>query len=202
MALAHRPRPHPAAEGDPGPVWAELREGMAGSPQSAGAVAADLALLGDAQHAAELGAALPARSPDRALLDGVLAWRSGDVEGAKARLRAVDAVTPIIPAGTFNGLPPSYVLAEIAAASGHDAEVIAAVDRLRTLWSHLASHAWILPRASFLRARAQARLGRGEDARRGLDQLLAQLQRADPDVPLVAEARALRATLDGDEDPR
>jgi eukaryotic-like serine/threonine-protein kinase len=183
-----------AARGDPAPMWAALREAARAMPGRAATVAADLAVVGDAVHAREVGAALPARSADRELLDATLAWRDGDAFGATARLRALEAIAPALP--NSDSLPPSFVLAEIAAASGRDAEVVDAVQNLRPVWSQMGSHGgWMMPRAYFLLARSQARLGRIDDARRGLDALLAQWQHADPDLPLAAEARALRATL-------
>jgi len=82
-------------------------------------------------------------------------------------------------------------------------EVIEAVKKLRPLWNHMASHgSWMMPRALFLLARSQARLGQVDAARHGLDALLAQWARADADVPLVAAARALRASLGPQKNPQ
>ena len=93
---------------------------------------------------------------------------------------------------------PSFVLAEVAAESGEDAEVLAAVRRYQALWSPGAPglrNAWAAPRAMVLLARSQARLGQRGEARRSLDRFFAQWSAADPGHPLLREARAVEAQL-------
>jgi predicted Zn-dependent protease len=182
-----------AVSGTPGPVWEEARQTRDQDEEVAGTLAADLALLGDVPHARELGAQLRPRTPEWELADAVLAWRSGDTDGARSRLRALDAVEPM----SSWSMPPSFVLAEIASATGNDVEVLESVTRFRTLWNHLGSRGgWIVPRALLLEARAQARLGRAEAARASLDRFLAQRAHADPGDSIAAEARAMRAALE------
>ena len=189
----HRSRANLLAAGlAPGPVWEEARQARELDEEVAGTLAADLALLGDVPHARDLAAHLRPRTPDRELADAVLAWRSGDDTDARSRLRALDALEPM----PDWSMPPTFVLAEIASATGNDIEVLEAVARFRKLWNHMGSRGgWIVPRALLLEARAQARLGRVEAARASLDHLLAERSHADRGDALVAEARTVRATL-------
>jgi hypothetical protein len=93
------------------------------------------------------------------------------------------------------GLPPAYLIAEVSAAAGQDAETVAAVERFlrfppRGFW-----RAFAYPRSLFLSAQAHARLGEREEARREIDALLTLWKRADADLSLLRQARALRARL-------
>ncbi|GEJ59499.1 serine/threonine-protein kinase [Anaeromyxobacter diazotrophicus] len=173
-------------------VWSEVQQAGTTNPGAAATLAADLALLGDVAHARELLAHLQPRTPDHELATAAIAWRTGDAPGATARLRALDAVEPV----PEWGLPPSFLLAEIASAAGEDVAVLEAARRFRSVWSQLGSRgAWAMPRMMLLEARAQSRLGRIDEARTSLDRLLTQCARADSDDPIAIDARALRAGL-------
>lgn len=54
---------------------------------------------------------------------------------------------------------------------------------------------WAYPRSLYLIALAKQRLGNERQAREAIDHLLAIWRRADSDLPLLAEARALQARL-------
>ena len=141
------------------------------------------------------------RSLGRSLSDGsmeqreyaaLVAWRRGDVDGALAQLAALEArdVWPVW------GLPPAYLIAEVSAAAGLDSETLAAVERFRNLPPRGFWRAFAYPRSLFLAAQAHARLGDREAARREIDALLRALwKKADPDLSLLRQARALRARL-------
>jgi hypothetical protein len=162
-----------------------------GESPYAGEVALVLALNGGMEEARPFARAMRPRSTEREIWDALEAWHRGDLAGASSRLRALDRLDPMpdyAPA-------PSFVLAEIASAAGEDADVLPAVRRYRTFLASGLVQAWTSPRATFLLARAQARLGHVDDARRELERLLAQWSSADADQPLLAEARALRAKL-------
>jgi eukaryotic-like serine/threonine-protein kinase len=174
-------------------LWADAAVVQEHDVMQAATLAPDLALAGDVAHARELAARLPARTVDGELASAALAWRAGDSAQATARLKALDALAPLPPWG----MPPSLLLACVASATGDDVEVLEAVQRFRTLWSHLGLRGgWDVPRALFLEAKSLARLGRTDAARGRLDALLAEWAAADAGEPLVAEARSLRASLD------
>jgi tetratricopeptide (TPR) repeat protein len=174
-------------------VWSEVERVHAPAAEIAATLAADMALLGDVRRAAELKDHLLPHTPDRELAEAVLTWRAGDAAGALARLKALDALEP----NPEWGLPPSYVIAEVASTAGEDTAVLEAARRFRTIWSHLGSRGgWTVPRMVFLEARSLARLGRTGEARRALDRLLVETTNADSDAPLTREARILSATID------
>lgn len=180
--------------GSPVVLWSEIQPVISVDAEIAGTLAADLAMLGDIRHATELAAYLRPKTPDRELADAVLTWRAGDTSGALSRLKALDALEPM----PDWGLPPSYLIASIASAAGEDTAVLEAARRFHTLWAHLGNRGgWIVPAMTFLEARAMARLGHADEARSVIDRLLAETNHADADVPLVRDARALRASLSG-----
>lgn len=159
--------------------------------------AVHLAYAGDLEGAATLAAQLPPGSPARLLVDAVDLWRSGDPLGAVPTLRA------LVAAGTPDEfpLPPDalrFLLGEVLASAGEHRDALAA---LREFQGHYAPmggwRGWALPRSRLLAARALLRLGRDAQAALELEQLLALRARADPGDPLLAEARALLATMEG-----
>jgi hypothetical protein len=135
---------------------------------------------------------LAASSPDAVLAEAALTWRAGDPAAARARLKALDALDP----APEWGLPPAFLLAEVAAATGEDVEVVDAAARFRATWSHLGSRGgWTVPRMLYQEARALARLGRAAEARRLVEALLAERASADPGDRLSGDARRLLASL-------
>lgn len=183
-----------AAGGRPAPVWQAARACFALDRRIGGALASDLALLGDVAHARILGAGLEPGSLDAQVLEALLAWRSGDTGGAVARLQALAAAEPV---ASWWGVPASFALAEVASAAGDDAAVLEAVRRLLTAWHPMGSRGgWMVPRALLLQARARLRTGHAAGARDGLAALLAQRRGGDPGDPIAAEARTLLARLD------
>ncbi len=160
-------------------------------PDQAAQVALVLVLLGDLQHADRLGRSLSDGSMEQREYAALVAWRRGDVDGALAQLAALEArdVWPVW------GLPPAYLIAEVSAAAGLDSETLAAVERFRNLPPRGFWRAFAYPRSLFLAAQAHARLGDREAARREIDALLALWKKADPDLSLLRQARALRARL-------
>lgn len=157
--------------------------------------AADLAVLlllkGDAPHAAELAAGLREGTAAAAQYQALLAWRRGDAAGAAARLTAAEAANR----WPTEGLAPAFLLAEVSAAAGLPRETLDAVERYRRLMPLGYWSSWARLRTMLLAGRAHLALGDLAAARREADQLLSLLRRADADLPLLAEARALRARL-------
>ncbi len=176
----------------PARLFSEVSAAAERDVEGAAAMAADLALAGDVEHATVLARRLPPHTLDRELAEAALVWRAGDLAGARDRLRALDAIEPA-PAWA---LEPSFLLAELSGAAGDDTATLEAVRRFRSVWAHLGGRGgWTMPRALLLEARALVRLRRGEAARAALDRLLAERSRADEGDALLAEAKALRASL-------
>jgi tetratricopeptide (TPR) repeat protein/TolB-like protein len=182
-----------AGGGDARAVWREAAKAAATSarPEQVGFLAVLLALAGDAEHAAQLGARVPAGSAAAEQLEAIRAWRSGDGAGAVARLATLESRDP----WPTYALPPAYLIAEIAADSGDPREAVRASTRYLALWPRGIWRGWAYPRALFLSARARAELGEVPAAREELRRLLALLGSADRGEPLLPAARALAAKL-------
>lgn len=178
-----------AGAGRAAEAWQEAERGREADPAIAAPLATDLALLGDLPHAATLAAGLAPGSLDAKVHAAVLAWREGRAAEAVAALRALSASEPV---PTWWGMPPSYALARVAAASGDDAAVVEAVDRLLSTWHPMSSRGGaMVPHAILLRARSELRLGRRDRARAALERLAAQRAGGDAGDPILAEARRL-----------
>ncbi len=182
---------HFTGEGDLEAVRREAGEAIRSIPRRAGFLAVHLAYLGDMARAGELAASSAPDTADHQLYLALAAWRRGDTADAATRLRALDARNPT----PFGAVVPSFLLAEVAADSGDDATVIAAVRRYQGLWPWGVWSGWAYPRSLYLLARSQERIGRVEEARDSVERLLALWSRADRDAPLLREAKALRDRL-------
>jgi tetratricopeptide (TPR) repeat protein len=179
-----------AGLGRPEALWADASRAAALDPNNAD-LALLLALGGDLAHAAEI-----ARRADPSTLvpeefEALQAWRQGDRAGALARLARAEQRDPIAMEG---GIEPSYLIAVVAGAD-LPRETLAAVDRTRRLYCSAAYRSWTLPHCHLLAARAHLALGDRAAARAEVDALLKGWARADADLPLLREARALAATL-------
>jgi tetratricopeptide (TPR) repeat protein len=153
-----------------------------------------LAYLGDSATAADLARGLPPESPRRRAYEAVVLWRRGDRGGARAILDELTARTPW--SSTPHGLPPSFLRGELAAEMGDDAAAIASLERFGSLhFYRLDFWSWAHPRSLYLLARSYERTGDMHRARERIAKLLALWRSADPDLPLLAEARALGRRL-------
>jgi tetratricopeptide (TPR) repeat protein len=174
-----------------GPTEANLREARAlaesGGPKAREHLALPLVLLGDLDAAARLADGLP--PPLRRQYDAALAWKKGD------RGRALSILRELSKTSDFNLRGPSlFLVARIAAEEGRAEEVVQAVEALRRTPGG-AWRTWGWPHALLLEARAQDRLGERGKARAAVDEVLAMWKDADPDLPMLAEARAMRGRL-------
>jgi tetratricopeptide (TPR) repeat protein len=147
-----------------------------------------LAALGDREGAIELaGPAAPEQ--ERVLVEAALAFRAG---------RAAAALEPLREAARRASAGESgvalWLLSQAALEGGRPEEAVAAVERFRTAPSG-AWRSWAWPRALHAKALALERMGDREGARRTVDGLLETWRRADPDLPGLSEARALRDRL-------
>jgi eukaryotic-like serine/threonine-protein kinase len=174
-------------------VWREAARIQALDSKSVEApvLAPILALLGDVEHARELVRPLPAGSPNLRVVEALAAWKAGDPARALASLAALEQANP----GGLEVTYPCYLIAEVSAANGDPRETLAAAHRFERLWKYRYDYGWISSRFLFLSARAHAALGEKEAARAKLGLLLQRLRKADPDFPLLHEARALLRSL-------
>jgi len=179
---------------DPAPALREVQR-LLELPEAGGhmkehqGLALSLAWLGDTTGALELVRAVPAGTPGREVVEAVVTWKRGDPDGARRRLRAVvTQADPYTRGGAW------AVLLALAEEGGRDREVIEASDALRGLPGAL-WRTWAYPRSLFSAARAHDHLGDRMHARAAVDHLLVLLRRADPDLPLLVEAKALRRKL-------
>jgi tetratricopeptide (TPR) repeat protein len=153
--------------------------------------AAIAALLAPGSPLAEELARAVRGKPPEGFVRGLGAGRAGRFEEAAALLE------PVANQGEVPGALASYALGELEAARGHQAEALATMKRYQenpnATWPAFACVAW--PRSIFVSAAALDALGRRDEARAKVDTLLDTWKSADPDLPLLAEARALRARL-------
>ncbi|HET9552201.1 MAG TPA: protein kinase [Anaeromyxobacteraceae bacterium] len=150
-----------------------------------------LALFGDPVRARELAAALPRGSMAEQQVEALAVWRRGDAGAAAAALTLLEQRDP----WPEDGIAPSYLLAELNAATGRPEEVVAAVERFHRMWPRTIWRGWAWSRSLLLAARAEERLGRREEALAAVERLLAVLRRADEGLPLLRDARHLRERL-------
>jgi len=149
-----------------------------------------LALFGDFEGAAASAASLPP-GPHRQLYEAAVAWRRGDRDRATLILQEL-ARHP----ASEERAPALWMLANVAWESGRDQETVTAVEALRTapggLWRSSS-----YPQSLFIAALAHERLGNRAKALETVDRLLGTWTRPDPDLPYLADARALKARLGG-----
>ncbi len=160
-------------------------------PEAAGKPLVLLALAGEPGLALRQATALERGSTTVRELEAVAAWRRGQRADALASVAQLEQRSP----WADDAIIPAFLLAEFQADGGEPAEVIAAVERFQRVWPGDLWRGWAWTRALLLSARASERLGRLDEARAGVDRALAVLRRADPDLPLLAEARALGVRL-------
>ena len=177
--------------GDVDRLWRASVRAAAIDPFGASHLAVHLAYAGDLPHAAELAQYLPAGSPRVAVYDAVKTWRQGDLPGAIGKLQVLAASNRM---GGDPSIPfPQYLLGEALAEAGRDAEAAKALQSFVEIPLHYPS--WEYPRSLYYLARSQQRLGQTVAARENIGRLLELWKRADPEQPLLADARALGSSL-------
>jgi pentatricopeptide repeat protein len=125
----------------------------------------------------------------RVLFDGVVAWKKGDLAAAADRL-GVAASIPYVDA-RYKAL---NVLGEVELARGHVDAAIAALEKARSIGfaPYVSSLSTLRPLGLYRLAVAYERAGDRVRALERVDELLEIWQRADPDLPHLAEAKALK----------
>ena len=161
------------------------------APSDAASFAASLAWLGDVAGAVDLAKALHPGSPRAEIANAVIAVRKGEA-GALDHLHDLAEKTPI----SVWRVAPLFLYADLAEQAGRLEDAAAAHRRVQSLYTARTMwRAWAYPRSLLALARIEAKLGRPAAARPLLDRLLVAFARAEPDHPVLAEARALRARL-------
>jgi hypothetical protein len=185
-------------EADPAPALEEVRRieqlSRSASPRDRAmyrmGLAGDLAWMGDDDGAAELLRQTPAAGAHTAMVEALRELHVGDRERGLARLRDLARNVDLESRGGA-----WYTLLVEAERAGRDREVIEAADALRSLPGGL-WRSWAYPRSLVAQARALDRTGDRARARATVDRLLGHWRGADPELPLLLEARALRRKLD------
>jgi len=148
-----------------------------------------LAFYGNLDDAERWAARLPMKSgPWRDALPHYqvnLAWRRGDKQ------RAISEATGLWRQGSYWSRPAAlYFLTVFAHEDGRDADLLDLVDTL----ARTPSNSWrsaAYPETIYWAVLAHERLGESDKARMRIEKLLRMWKRADPDLPLLAEAKSL-----------
>ena len=176
-------------ERDPGQAIREatvLRRKRDGKP--AHAVYLLLPVLGDDAGAAQAVASME-KGQDRELHDAIAAWRRGETDDALTRIQSIIARYPLM-----DMLGPWW-LAYVAFDARQDELALRAVESYeRKPWSPIPVgmwHPWGLGRLLYKKALAQERMGDHAGAVATVERMLTMWKRADPDLPMLAETKAL-----------
>lgn len=121
---------------------------------------------------------------ERRLYEALLAWRRKDFKTALDGLRTLDQVPARNPWVVWWH---SYVARD----AGEDAESVAATDRFEVVRFGNPATGGEMAELVYRKAQSQERLGDTAGARATIERLLRWWKRADPDLPLLAEAKAL-----------
>ncbi len=168
---------------------AKMLVGAATSAAIAGDVAEAAGLLERARTAPDWTDLQP---ESRTVTEALIAWRSGRLADAERILRGVAEGKTV--GARYLG---SILLGEVLVAEGRDADAVVALERARSIpWSAtVEARAWLDPGATLLLAGAYERLGERQKGLERVDELVRLWQRADPDLPRLAEAKALKKRL-------
>jgi hypothetical protein len=157
-----------------------------------------LAYVGNVDRAASLLPDIPNTGLEpgaREVTEAILSWRRDGPRAALPMLRRLARADPT----SVMSLPPeapSWLAAECAVEVEPPAVAIEDLRRFQRFYYPLGLwRSWAYPRSLVLEARLLIALQRPTEARAALDRFDALRARADPDLPLLAEARALRSRL-------
>jgi tetratricopeptide (TPR) repeat protein len=176
-----------AALGSPAQAW-EASRALVESGGGVDFIPLHLALAGDLPHAAAAARLLVPGSRQLAFYEAAAAWRSGRMDEAAGRFEAL----------TRGRYAPdrslaSALLGDLEAGRGRDSAAIPLLESYRSTGLQASLDALRYPRTLLLLAQAYDRSGDRGRARERLDELLRLWRRADADLPMFAEAKALDA---------
>jgi hypothetical protein len=183
-------------ERNPGPALREAAVLKKRGDSASRALYLGLPFLGDDAGAAEAASMHADGAWDKDLHQGIAMWRSGDPDGAVVHIQGLadrEAARQSL---------ATWWVAYVALDARKDALGIRAADVYeRSVDPWLVFRAWGLGRLLYKKAEAQERQGDRAGAVSTLERSLAMWARADPDLPMLAETRALCRKL-GCKDPR
>jgi eukaryotic-like serine/threonine-protein kinase len=160
-------------------------------PMRGGPIAAELAYAGDLGGAAEAARDLATGSIHDRAYRAVVQWRMGEASAAADRLGEIVSESAWMS-------QELWFHAEALFDARRFAEAVKAMERYQhdpVALEYTIIWGWAYPKSLYLLARCHEELGEPEQAREEVEKLLALWKNADPDLPLLAEARALRARL-------
>jgi hypothetical protein len=182
-----------AGDGDEKALRQEVEGLRALDPEAAAVHAPLLAWLGMVEDATRLAPHLRKGSPRQRTLEAVLLWQEGRREEGLRRLREIARTSPY---DVDFGLAPAFIVADLAARSGADAEAVDGFRRFRALFIPTAMwRSWAHPRSLVLEAEALLRLGRVAEAQETLGRFDAEWRTADDALPLLARADEIAGRL-------
>ena len=173
-------------ERDPQPALREVARLRAKGGRGMHVFYVVLPLLGDDRGAAEAGAKTGSGSWDRALHEAITVWRRGDSDASIGQLQAVAARE------AWRRHLANWWLAYVAFDARRDDLAIRASEEYERdpgFWD--VWRAWGLPRLLFRKAEALERQGDRAAAAATIERLVTMWKDADPDLPMLAESRAL-----------
>ncbi|MEY2668952.1 MAG: hypothetical protein RJA59_1590, partial [Pseudomonadota bacterium] len=179
-------------QGDAAAVWQEVDAARTLDPRLAAEHAVSLAWLGDVDHARLLASDLPRDGALARTTDALIRFRQGERETALGELQRISAATPVF----AWRVAPLFLYGALLAEAGQEEAAVETLRRAQALYLPLAMwRSWAYPMSLLIVARSSERLGRREEARQAVDQLLAAWNTAEPDAPLLAEVHAIRAQV-------
>lgn len=170
-------------------------ETAAWSPESAAALAPVLAYVGGGDRAIALAEKYFVDPGTRKLVAALVTWRH---EGPGAALPSLRELARGDPVSVESGPPeaPAWYAAECAFEASPDEAALLDLRRFQRFYYPLGQwRTWAYPRSLLLETRVLLKLGRRDEAKAALAKLENLLSPADGNLPLLAEARALRRRL-------
>jgi len=185
------------AECRDGPAIARIAEEVRPhSPELAASLAPVMAYAGAIEPALALAPRMAGQPGTWRLLDALVTWRQRGAAAALPELRWAAAGEGLEVTEVFPPEAPAWLAAECAIEAGPPGPALADLRRFQRAYRPLGPwRAWAYPRSLLLEARLLDRLGRRDEARHALSRLEALWAHADPGLPLLAEAKALRRQL-------
>ena len=177
-------------------VQAVIDRTVAWSPETAALLAPALAYAGGLDRAIEMAQKFYVDRGTRNLILAIATWRREGPVAALPALRELARGEPVWSAEAGPPDAPSWYAAECAFEASPDATALDAIRRFQRFYYPLGQwRTWAYPRSLLLEARVLDRMGSPVEARKVIAKLEDLLSQADPDFPLLAEARSLRRKL-------